>query len=292
MEFAVCQHFLDINAYFFTAVSKTKKSGSLRDNELDKDNFCVTKSKKRRTFNQSDEDWSTVSKMKKSDSRRDSELDKDNFPVSKTKKSGSLRDSELDKDNFCVTKSKKRRTFNQSNEDWSTVSKMKKSDSRRDSELDKDNFPVTKSKKRKTFNQSDEDWSPVTKSKKRKTFNQSDEDWSTISKTKKSGSRRESELDRDNFPDRSRSPLYCSKTKSSSTKRKGKQEHHKWTRDEKRAVLEHLDNHIREEKVPNKDECDAYKQKSGGALDKRDWKAIKYYIKNQIYKRKKITKRM
>jgi hypothetical protein len=72
----------------------------------------------------------------------------------------------------------------------------------------------------------------------------------------------------------------------------GKQKHHKWTRDEKRAVLEHLDNHIREEKVPNKNECDACKKKSGGALEKRDWKAIKYYIKNQISKRKKITKRI
>jgi hypothetical protein len=36
---AVCQHFFNINAYFFTAVSKTKKSDSRRDSELDKDNF-------------------------------------------------------------------------------------------------------------------------------------------------------------------------------------------------------------------------------------------------------------
>ncbi len=71
----------------------------------------------------------------------------------------------------------------------------------------------------------------------------------------------------------------------------GKQHHQEWTREEKKAVLNCLDHLVREGRVPNKSECVNCKEMSAGALDKRDWRGIKYFIKNQITKRQKIKKK-
>ena len=47
---------------------------------------------------------------------------------------------------------------------------------------------------------------------------------------------------------------------------------------------------IRQENVPGKRECESCKIKSDGVLDSREWKAIKYCVKNQIDKRKRLPK--
>ena len=67
----------------------------------------------------------------------------------------------------------------------------------------------------------------------------------------------------------------------------GKQEARAWTKEEKRAVLSELGHLIREGRVPNKKESETCKEKSGGALDNRDWRGIKYWVKSQITKRKR-----
>jgi hypothetical protein len=61
--------------------------------------------------------------------------------------------------------------------------------------------------------------------------------------------------------------------------------------DEKRAVLNCLDHLVREGRVPNKQECLRCKEMSAGVLIKRDWRGIKYFIKNQITKRQRIKKK-
>ena len=58
-----------------------------------------------------------------------------------------------------------------------------------------------------------------------------------------------------------------------------------WTREEKQAVHDHLENNIRRGVVPGKKECEKCKNNSNGALDDREWRAIKYYVKNQIDRR-------
>ena len=63
-----------------------------------------------------------------------------------------------------------------------------------------------------------------------------------------------------------------------------------WTSNEKKAVFKYLGHCIRTERVPGKSECESCKTNTKGALDGREWKTIKYYVKNQIEKRKQLTK--
>ncbi|XP_028417721.1 uncharacterized protein LOC114542174 isoform X2 [Dendronephthya gigantea] len=72
----------------------------------------------------------------------------------------------------------------------------------------------------------------------------------------------------------------------SAAKSKGKQVHLTWSKEEKKCVLDHLGHLIRQGKVPNKKEsCDCI-LKGKDVLKDRDWKSVKYWIKNQITKRK------
>lgn len=63
-----------------------------------------------------------------------------------------------------------------------------------------------------------------------------------------------------------------------------------WTQAEIKAVYQHLGTFIRIGKVPGKRHCDIAKKDS--RLINREWKNIKYYVKNVIdtQKRKKSSK--
>ena len=63
-----------------------------------------------------------------------------------------------------------------------------------------------------------------------------------------------------------------------------------WEKDEKRAVLQHLGAFITSEVAPGKEACEECIRKSDGALSKRNWTAIKYFVKNEIDRRKKMLK--
>jgi len=60
-----------------------------------------------------------------------------------------------------------------------------------------------------------------------------------------------------------------------------------WTEDEKEAVFKYLFHYIKQGCVPGKVDCEKCIDKAGSALQRRDWTAVKYYVKNQIEKRKK-----
>ena len=98
--------------------------------------------------------------------------------------------------------------------------------------------------------------------------------------------------DDDWTPHRSHSQSKCPKTSTKHDLTRGKvKPKQEWTQEEKRAVLSQLDHLVREERVPQKKECMECKEKSAGVLDKRDWRGIKYFIKNQITKRKRIKRK-
>jgi hypothetical protein len=63
-----------------------------------------------------------------------------------------------------------------------------------------------------------------------------------------------------------------------------------WTKEEKQAVHNYLEYYIRRGVVPGKSECERCKAEAEGALNSREWRPIKYYVKNQINKRVKTTK--
>ena len=59
-------------------------------------------------------------------------------------------------------------------------------------------------------------------------------------------------------------------------------------REEKEAVFKYLAAWIRQGRVPGKRDCENCIAKSTGALERRDWTAVKYYVKNQNDKRKRV----
>ena len=59
-----------------------------------------------------------------------------------------------------------------------------------------------------------------------------------------------------------------------------------WTQEERQAVHNQLSPFIRRSTVPRKRDCEKCKE-AERALDGRDWKSIKYFVKNQIDKRGK-----
>ena len=61
----------------------------------------------------------------------------------------------------------------------------------------------------------------------------------------------------------------------------------RWTEDEK-AVFKYLSHHIKRGCVPGKVDCEKCINKTGSTLQRRDWTAVRYYVKNQIEKRKKV----
>ena len=68
----------------------------------------------------------------------------------------------------------------------------------------------------------------------------------------------------------------------------GKQGHTLWSEEEKDAVFKSLEHWVRRGRVPGKLDCEKCISKANGALERRDWTAVKYFIKNQISKRNKI----
>ena len=61
-----------------------------------------------------------------------------------------------------------------------------------------------------------------------------------------------------------------------------------WMEQEKDAVFKYLSHWIRRGRVPGKVDCDRCISKAGNALERRDWTAVKYYVKNQIDKRNRV----
>ena len=64
-----------------------------------------------------------------------------------------------------------------------------------------------------------------------------------------------------------------------------------WTSEEKKAVLSQLGRYITSGVVPGKDACDECIRKSQGALSKRGWTAINFFVKNEIHRRKRMTEK-
>ena len=60
-----------------------------------------------------------------------------------------------------------------------------------------------------------------------------------------------------------------------------------WTNEEKRAVLGHLGRFITSGVVPGKGPCEDCIKKSEGALSSRSWTAVKYFVKNEVERRKR-----
>ena len=50
----------------------------------------------------------------------------------------------------------------------------------------------------------------------------------------------------------------------------------------------YFSHHIRRGHVPGKADCEKCIDRAGGALQRRDWTAVKYCVKNQIDKRNKV----
>ena len=61
-----------------------------------------------------------------------------------------------------------------------------------------------------------------------------------------------------------------------------------WPEDEKEAVFNYFSHFIKKGRIPGKVDCEKCIDKAGDSLQRRDWKAVKYYVKNQIDKRNKV----
>lgn len=61
-----------------------------------------------------------------------------------------------------------------------------------------------------------------------------------------------------------------------------------WAEEEKKAVFKHLSTFIRQGRCPGKLDCENCILNTKGTLDGRDWRAVKYYVKNQVDKRKRV----
>lgn len=64
-----------------------------------------------------------------------------------------------------------------------------------------------------------------------------------------------------------------------------------WTEEGKEAVFKHLSSFVRQRRFPGKRDCENCIPKSNGALERRDWRAVKYVVKNQVDKRKRVLAR-
>ena len=59
-----------------------------------------------------------------------------------------------------------------------------------------------------------------------------------------------------------------------------------WTKEERKAVFETLGKYINKGKIPGKLLIEEAKENSGEALENRDWKAVKNFIKNFLFSSK------
>ena len=64
-----------------------------------------------------------------------------------------------------------------------------------------------------------------------------------------------------------------------------------WTTPEKRAVIGHLGRFISSEVYPGKDACEECIRKSNGVLSGRKWTGVKFFVKNEIVKRKRMIEK-
>ena len=64
--------------------------------------------------------------------------------------------------------------------------------------------------------------------------------------------------------------------------------HVRWTEEEKEAVFKQLSSFVSQAKYPGKVDCENCIVKAKGVLHRRDWRAVKYFVKNQIDKRKRV----
>jgi len=55
-----------------------------------------------------------------------------------------------------------------------------------------------------------------------------------------------------------------------------------WTQEESAAVERHLGRFMRRNQVPGKRDCESCIAAESEVLETRDWKAVKYFIKNRI----------
>ena len=60
-----------------------------------------------------------------------------------------------------------------------------------------------------------------------------------------------------------------------------------WTQEEKKAVLSHLGRFITSGVVPGKGPCEQCINRSQGALSSRSWTAVKFFVKNEVDRRKR-----
>ncbi|XP_015779646.1 PREDICTED: uncharacterized protein LOC107357516 [Acropora digitifera] len=64
-----------------------------------------------------------------------------------------------------------------------------------------------------------------------------------------------------------------------------------WTKEENRAVLYHLGRFTSSGVVPGKGPCEECIKRSQGALSSRSWTAVKFFVKNEVEKRKRRVKK-
>lgn len=63
----------------------------------------------------------------------------------------------------------------------------------------------------------------------------------------------------------------------------------RWTKEEKRAILGRLGRFITSGVVPGKGPCKECIKRSQGALSSRSWTAVKYFVKNEVDRRKRLV---
>lgn len=63
-----------------------------------------------------------------------------------------------------------------------------------------------------------------------------------------------------------------------------------WSEEECNAVLRYFRCEIAKKITPGKQKCEECIENAKGALNQRDWRDVKYYVKNQITKIRKIGK--
>ena len=64
-----------------------------------------------------------------------------------------------------------------------------------------------------------------------------------------------------------------------------------WTREEKAAVFKHLGSYVKRGVVPSKAACEQCMKRSGKALARREWRGVKFCVKNEITKRKRLLQK-
>jgi hypothetical protein len=72
--------------------------------------------------------------------------------------------------------------------------------------------------------------------------------------------------------------------------RNKKSQRRQWSNAEKDAIYQHLDKFVKKggTKLPGKRDCVACIEKSGDVLKSRDWRTVKYCVRNMVARNKKL----